>query len=732
MAEGQLRCAGSSLFLKKTYGVGYQLTIERGKKKDEAGDAVSDEGIDMDEMFELQEKAQTAGIVTKEELNDNFSDDGIDMDAVFEASAHFHPEDDKLMSIVTDAVKDASLLSNVGSELSYQLPVGAASQFAPMFEGLDREVEAGTISSYGVSITTLDEVFLLVARGGEAEKSEFASASVKASAAALYDPEKSTRSRMDLENEGLFMTHLGALFRKRAANFRRDKKAWVCTTIVPSLFVLVGFIIFKFASPSQDLQPLILTLADYNPDVTVSPRNPIPFNTPDDLPFTCQPGICSYMPPLWIGADEAYSFCGLRGRLGNVDVTSGINGGANYSCSLSESAMITGRIIDDGAFPQGSSVVDNITTGSLSLTATSSTYAASQYAGLWYSHDQFSVINETGALYNSTVINLCNSRPTGNFSSTTCSDFDGVGYVIQYNYTAIHVSPLYQVVADEALVRQARNDDNFTMQCTIDPLPITSVESSFKESENAFAAWFLVVLSFPFIAGAFATFVVSERQSKAKHLQTVAGVKPSSYWVSTYLWDILNYQIPLWITVILMFAFGVEVLTTSNNDVVSGVIITLLLFGPASAAFTYCLSFGFTSASLCNVVVIISAFLIGLGGPLAVFILTLIGNDRGNPQQSLISAANVVTWILRFVPAFNLGKGLFYAINIEAIIGLEGRQLSVWSPEVLLIEVVFLAWESVVYLALAVRTTIAFVSWKDRYVDTHLLVILDSNRQMVD
>ena len=29
MAEGQLRCLGSSLFLKKTYGVGYQLTIEK-------------------------------------------------------------------------------------------------------------------------------------------------------------------------------------------------------------------------------------------------------------------------------------------------------------------------------------------------------------------------------------------------------------------------------------------------------------------------------------------------------------------------------------------------------------------------------------------------------------------------------------------------------------------------------------------------------------------------------
>ena len=31
MAEGRLRCVGSSLFLKKTYGVGYQLTIDKGQ-----------------------------------------------------------------------------------------------------------------------------------------------------------------------------------------------------------------------------------------------------------------------------------------------------------------------------------------------------------------------------------------------------------------------------------------------------------------------------------------------------------------------------------------------------------------------------------------------------------------------------------------------------------------------------------------------------------------------------
>jgi hypothetical protein len=51
----------------------------------------------------------------------------------------------------------------------------------------------------------------------------------------------------------------------------------------------------------------------------------------------------------------------------------------------------------------------------------------------------------------------------------------------------------------------------------------------------------------------FATFVVTERESKAKHLQTVAGVEPAAYWLATLLWDFINYLIPFGITGIASF-----------------------------------------------------------------------------------------------------------------------------------------------------------------------------------
>jgi hypothetical protein len=184
MAEGQLKCLGSSLFLKKAYGVGYQLTIEKKAKK-----TIHSDGDDKNVA-------------------------SVDQDAV----------DDKLIKIVKGAVPNATLLSNVGTEMSYQLPLAASAAFTGMFEQLEAD-DCGIVT-YGVGVTTLDEVFLLVARGGETndKKTALSSSGKVLEGMSAEDANKSIRSRMDLEDDGLVVRHIGALFRKRAVNFKRDKK----------------------------------------------------------------------------------------------------------------------------------------------------------------------------------------------------------------------------------------------------------------------------------------------------------------------------------------------------------------------------------------------------------------------------------------------------------------------------------------------------------------------------
>lgn len=111
----------------------------------------------------------------------------------------------------------------------------------------------------------------------------------------------------------------------------------------------------------------------------------------------------------------------------------------------------------------------------------------------------------------------------------------------------------------------------------------------------------------------------------------------------------------------------------------------------------------FRNRELCNVFIIISGFLIGMGGTIAVEMLYIFG-EPGNGtdgNENLLNVATIITWILRFHPSFCLGKGLYNAMYIQAYEFWQGKQLSVWSEPVLLLEVIFLACEAVVYLVLA-------------------------------
>ena len=156
------------------------------------------------------------------------------------------------------------------------------------------------------------------------------------------------------------------------------------------------------------------------------------------------------------------------------------------------------------------------------------------------------------------------------------------------------------------------------------------------------------------------------------------------------------------ITILLMIAFDVKMLTTSKKDVFSGVIVLLVLFGPASASFTYCISQMFRSPSRCSIFIILQGFFFGVGGPLAVLYLQIYGREIWKPQPKLLVAANAISWVMRFNPFFNLGKGLLYAIYIETIHLIEKGVFTAWSSDILKYEVIFLAWQSIAYLVLAI------------------------------
>jgi ATP-binding cassette, subfamily A (ABC1), member 3 len=98
MGDGKLRCCGSSLFLKRSYGVGYNMTVEK--------------------------------------KNSNTFDSGA------------------MVDVVMTHIPTATLLTNVGTELTFQLPFKSSDRFQPLFEHMDANDAALGVQSYGKSFSS--------------------------------------------------------------------------------------------------------------------------------------------------------------------------------------------------------------------------------------------------------------------------------------------------------------------------------------------------------------------------------------------------------------------------------------------------------------------------------------------------------------------------------------------------------------------------------------------------
>ena len=62
--------------------------------------------------------------------------------------------------LIQNYVPDCAVESNAGAELSFTLPNESSSRFEELFNTLDAQKGSLGISSWGASVTTMEEVFL--------------------------------------------------------------------------------------------------------------------------------------------------------------------------------------------------------------------------------------------------------------------------------------------------------------------------------------------------------------------------------------------------------------------------------------------------------------------------------------------------------------------------------------------------------------------------------------------
>ncbi|XP_041653310.1 phospholipid-transporting ATPase ABCA1b [Cheilinus undulatus] len=165
ISHGKLCCVGSSLFLKNQLGTGYYLTLV--KKEPEPS------------VSSCRNSSSTVSINKEEECGSvSSSDAGLGSEHESEAATIENgpaasvcdvplvPPDVSLVSnVILSHVPAARLVEDLGHELTYVLPYSAAKDgaFVELFKDLDLKLPDLGISSYGVSDTTLEEIFLKVA-----------------------------------------------------------------------------------------------------------------------------------------------------------------------------------------------------------------------------------------------------------------------------------------------------------------------------------------------------------------------------------------------------------------------------------------------------------------------------------------------------------------------------------------------------------------------------------------
>lgn len=111
MSDGKLRCSGSPLFLKTRFGAGYVLSISRNQ------------------------------IHNKDNEN----------------------HDSNLLHLIQNTIPEAKLASTVAGEVIFNLPITSAPLFGKLFQEINLKKTDFLISSYGVCITTLEQVFIQLA-----------------------------------------------------------------------------------------------------------------------------------------------------------------------------------------------------------------------------------------------------------------------------------------------------------------------------------------------------------------------------------------------------------------------------------------------------------------------------------------------------------------------------------------------------------------------------------------
>lgn len=604
MAEGQLRCCGSSLFLKTRFGAGYNFTLVKSSNSAISG------------------------------------------------------QETQLKAFITACVPAAKIISNVGAEISFQLPLDSTALFPQLFESLDEKMQDLGVFSYGISVTTLEEVFIKVAEANDNENQHTLPKTADSNTAFLAQDGPSIAN---LNGITMFFVHLSALLLKRFRIAKRDRRVIIFSALLPVTLLAAGFIILKTSSLSRSDIKLDLNTEDFQ-----SKASSVPYFCETDDAQWCS----ETMDALFTGGKPSPF----------TDVEIGFPPYTNWPAS-----------------------VFNVSYTEADLASLDTPYS-NEYCLRMGEKIYQRAFGKTDA----DMIKVTETPVEGQYGGylVHASNVDHIfGYHLFVNTTAAHGAVIFKALIDQALYRfMAGSKLGVTLKANTYPLPMTAATQALFGSFLAFTACIFIVIAFAFFPASIVGFLVKEKQAEhnSKHQQLVSGVSLPAFWLANYIWDLLTYIIPFIAALVLIQIFDIAAFT--GNDCVScssetfpAIVLLFILFGLAICPFTYCLSYLFKEHASAQSYTIMANFLLGVVLMVVSFILDVVSENSQDTNT-------VLKFFWRLSPLFNLGSALLnLCLNeIGAAFGRTTEKVSPFTMGMMGWELLYLALDSIIFFTVAI------------------------------
>ncbi|KAL4635920.1 retinal-specific ATP-binding cassette transporter-like [Arapaima gigas] len=699
ISQGQLLCCGSPLFLKSCFGAGFYLTLvrrmkEQGQKKENQCDCTSECSCTCSTCTKFKDEMQTQPKTLEWALDGNV---------------------DSITSLIHHHVPEAKLIEMIGQEMTYLLPSKGFKHraYASLFRELEETLSDMGLSSFGISETSLEEIFLKVTADGEAASSKVppeANGGPQADGLRNVDTSISGDGKGSRQVKGasLVVKQFFALLIKRLHHSTRSYKDFLAQIVLPASFVLLALIFTLVVPPFGEYPSLTLTPWMYGKQFTFI-SNELPSNEKmkqftekllshpgfgmqcmDDQPPQILP--CSNISTEW----EVPPVTPVIANVLQSPEWNELNPSPTCQCSTKKKlTMLPYCPVGAGGPPPPQQVQ---VTGDVLLELTNrniSDYLVKTYPSLirtslkskyWVNEQRYGgisvggqlpilevdpksiqdvlaqlghMLNITGGNYTRLAI-----KEIGTFLRYMESEYN---VKVWFNNKGWHSMVAFLNVANNAILRAhlpaSANPAQYGITTINHPLNLTKEQLSevtvLTTSVDAVVA-ICVIFAMSFIPASFVLYLIQERASNAKHLQFVSGVSPLIYWVANFFWDMVNYSLSTAMVVGIFIVFDKKCYTSAMN--LPALVALLLLYGWSVTPMMYPMSYMFNVPSTAYVSLSCINLFIGINSSAITFILELFESN-----QAITRFNELLKKALLVFPHFCLGRGLIDMAMNQAV-----------------------------------------------------------------